>query len=307
MQLYRFEFAAMASRHELKLWAEHEPQVQEAAAAAIADVHRIERKYSRYRDDSVTSSINRAAGVAAVEIDAETRALLDYASACHALSQGAFDITSGVLRRAWDFRRDPPMLPDARTIEELLALIDWTAVVCESTRVYLPRAGMELDFGGIGKEYAADRAARICTDAGIVHGLVNLGGDVRVIGPQPDGTPWQIGIRHPRAEAVIASIPVREGALATSGDYQRFFEIDGARYCHVIDARTGWPVSAWQSVSVIAPLCTMAGSCATIAMLRARNAEAFLQEQGVDYLAIDREGVVHGTLARVPTEFKAST
>src|SRR5262249_40219096 len=123
------------------------------------------------------------------------------------------------------------------------------------------------------------------------HGLINLGGDVRAIGGQPDGSPWRVGIRDPRRnDRAIAMLEVGDGAIATSGDYERFFERDGRRYCHVIDARSGMPVAHWQSVSVIAPLCIVAGSYATIAMLLEARALPFLDEQRVDYLAIDAAG-----------------
>ena len=104
---------------------------------------------------------------------------------------------------------------------------------------------MEIDFGGIGKEYAADRVATICLEHGLRHGLVNLGGDIRAIGPQADGTPWRVGIRHPRVQdAAIAGFDLAAGALATSGDYERYFEIDGKRYCHILNPTTGMPVDA---------------------------------------------------------------
>jgi thiamine biosynthesis lipoprotein len=157
---------------------------------------------------------------------------------------------------------------------------------------------MEIDFGGIGKEYAADRMATICYDGGALHALANLGGDVRAAGPQQDGSPWRVGISHPRqADAVMATVEIHGGAVATSGDYQRFFDAGGRRYCHVIDARSGQPVSRWQSVSVIAPLCVLAGSCATIAMLFEGEAEAFLVHEGVEYLAVDSAGVMHKSAA----------
>jgi thiamine biosynthesis lipoprotein len=150
---------------------------------------------------------------------------------------------------------------------------------------------MEIDLGGIGKEYAADRAATICIERGVVHALVNLGGDVRAVGGQPDGSPWRIGIRDPRApERAIAGLDVVDGAVATSGDYERYFEVDGRRYCHILDPRSGMPVEHWRSVSAVAPLCVVAGSCATIAMLLEERALAFLDTQQVDYLAIDRDG-----------------
>lgn len=291
MPLFRFAFRAMAAEHELQVDAPSAAAAGRAAHAAIADVHRIEAKYSRYRDDSVTTAINRAAGAdAPVAIDAETAALLRYAAQCHAQSDGAFDLTSGVLRRAWDFRRKPPRLPEAREVESLLRLVGWQAVEWSDRAIRLPRAGMEIDFGGIGKEYAADRAATILAGHGVRHALVNLGGDIRAIGAQPGGAPWQIGVVHPRHPgAAIGSVAVVDAAVATSGDYERYFEIDGRRFCHILDARTGWPVDHWQSASVVAPVCTLAGTLATLAMLRP-DAEDFLRGQAVRFLLVDKEG-----------------
>jgi FAD:protein FMN transferase len=298
MPLFRFSFDAMASPNELQIWHDDERQARTLADTAIADVRRIEAKYSRYRDDSVTARINGAAGGAAVAIDAETYALLGYADRCHLLSAGRFDITSGVLRHAWDFRRSPPRLPDAAEVAAATALIDWPSFEWSRKSVRLPRRGMEIDFGGIGKEYAADRMAAICHEGGAPHALVNLGGDVRAAGPQQDGSPWRVGISHPRlADAAMATVEIVGGAVATSGDYQRFFDLGERRYCHIIDARSGQPVTRWQSISVVAPLCIVAGSCATIAMLLEDEAEDFLAREGVAYLAVDSAGVLRGPAA----------
>ena len=283
----------MAGEHEIQLAGADAGAARRAAEDAIADVMRIEAKYSRYRDDSVTSRINAAAGVAAVEVDEETHALLGYADQCHAQSDGLFDITSGVLRRAWNFRRDPPAVPSQAELAALLPLVAWHDVEWDERSVRLPRAGMEIDFGGIGKEYAADRAATILLDHGMRNGFVDLGGDIRAIGPQPDGTPWRAGVRHPRvAGAAIAAFDLSEGALATSGDYERYFYVDGKRYCHILDPRTGMPVTHWQSISVAAPLCVVAGSCATIAMLRGEGARPFLDAQGVAWLGVAADGTI---------------
>jgi thiamine biosynthesis lipoprotein len=288
---YRYRFRAMAALHELALGTNDAALADRAARAAIDDVLRIEAKYSRYRDDSVTSAINRAAGAAAVPIDAETAALLCYAERCHALSGGRFDLTSGVLRRAWDFRRTPPRVPTESEIAKVRALVGWEGVEWSERSVRLARSGMELDFGGIGKEYAADRAATICGDHGVRHVLVNLGGDVRALGSHPDGTPWRVGIQHPRTPAAtIGTVEVTDGAVATSGDYERYFELDGRRYCHVLDARTGVPVGAWQSVTVLAPLAIVAGSYATIALLLEGEAAAFLAHERVPHLMVAADG-----------------
>jgi len=277
--------------HELQIGGTDRRAADRAAALAIAEVKRIEAKYSRYRHDSVTTAINRAAGVTPVAVDAETAALLRYADRCHALSDGLFDITSGVLRRAWDFKRSPPRIPSADALAALRALIGWKRVDWSDERVWLPDAGMELDFGGIGKEYAADRAAAILRDAGIAHALVNLGGDVRAIGPRGDGMPWRVAIRDPRdTGAVVGTMLVDDEAVATSGDYERYVEVDGRRYCHILDPRSGMPVAHWQSASVVAPLAILAGSYATIAMLAGDRAPGFLDGQRVRYLLIDQDG-----------------
>lgn len=153
---------------------------------------------------------------------------------------------------------------------------------------------MEIDFGGIGKEYAADRAALILRAEGIASGLVNLGGDICILGPHPDGSPWAVHIIHPRQPGtILTTINLAGGALTTSGDYQRYFEFGGKRYCHILDARTGWPVTHWQSASVIAPQCIAAGNASTIAMLLGSEAIPFLEERGVGFLLVDQQGKLH--------------
>jgi thiamine biosynthesis lipoprotein len=290
----------MASRCEVRVFAPDGATARRWSDAAIDEVRRIEAKYSRYRDDSVTSAINRSAGGAAVVVDDETAALLTFASELHAASDGAFDLTSGVLRRAWDFKA--ARLPEPGEVAALLPLVGWPQVEWDGRALRLPREGMEIDFGGIGKEYAADRAGACLEQLGARHGLVNLGGDVRILGPQPDGGAWTVGVQDPRGEAgvAVAALPVPAGAMATSGDYERFFECDGRRYCHLLDPRSGWPVHHWRSVSVVAPLCVLAGACATIAMLKPVDAGvAFLREQGLRYLAIDADGNRHTDRIRV--------
>jgi thiamine biosynthesis lipoprotein len=281
----------MGSRCEIVLAAADVVTAHAAAAPAIAEVQRIEHKYSRYRDDSVLSRINAAAGRHPVSCDQETAALLAYADTLYSASQGRFDITSGVLRKAWDFRLG--RAPQPGVLEDLLPLVGWRVVEYDHDSVFLPLPGMELDFGGFGKEYAVDRATEVLAAQGVVHGYVNLGGDMRFLGPRPDGTSWDIGIQDPRdMTAIIASVPFSRGALTTSGDYERFIEIDGQRYCHVLDPRSGMPVSHWRSVSVVAPLAITAGSCTTTAMLLEQEGLAFLDACGMSYLAVDHTGQI---------------
>lgn len=292
MPIFSVEFTAMASRCEIRLAAADEAAARALAQPAIDEVRRIEAKYSRYRDDSVVSRINAAAGRDWVDCDDETLELLRYADSLFAQSRGLFDITSGILRRAWDFRE--PRLPDAERLRALCALIGWQRVRRDRARLMLPDEGMEIDFGGFGKEYAADRAAVTLRAADVRHALVNLGGDVSLAGPRPDGCAWSIGVRDPREPArTFAALPLVAGGLATSGDYERYFELDGRRYCHVLDPRTGWPVSHWRSVSVAAPSCIVAGSLATMTMLMQADGLPMLHESGLPFLAIDGEGRVH--------------
>lgn len=292
-----FEFFALGSDCALQLFAENERQAQEAAMASIREIGRIEARYSRYLEDSELSRINAIAkSGGTIEIDAETAGLLDYAFACYRKSDGLFDISSGPLRKAWDFSSG--CLPSHKAIESVLPRIGLDKVVWDPPHLTFDRADMELDFGGIGKEYAADRAAGICKALGVQYGLVDLGGDIRLIGPRPDGRPWRVGIRHPRRPSTsIAAIELAAGALATSGDYERFLEVGGQRYCHIFNPRTGWPVQGLSSVSVMSEDCLVAGSVATIAMLKGHHGGVWLRDLGVRHLVVDIDGVITGTEA----------
>ena len=189
-------------------------------------------------------------------------------------------------------------MPQQSELDACLEKTGWDKVQYSGTQVYLPQEGMELDFGGVVKEYAADAAATIAGKAGIRHGLVNLGGDIRIVGPQPDGRAWTVGIVHPlKKDSAIATVPLMEGALTTSGGYERFVEIDGKRYSHLINPRTGWPVEGLLSVSVTARQAVVAGSIASIALLQKPDAGLrWLERCGVPYLAVDTQLKCHGHL-----------
>ncbi len=286
----RVHFNAMACGCEIVASLPTHAASKSAVDAAIAEVRRIESKFSRYRDDSIVSIINAAAGKAAVACDDETWELLELADRFYCDSDGLFDITAGVLRRAWDFKQ--ACLPEPVHLATLLACVGWPRVERHAQFVRL-QAGMEMDFGGFGKEYAVDRAAMLLESLGVDHGYVNLGGDVRVIGPKPDGQPWTFGIRDPRNPgALVATIPLSRGGLATSGDYERYFELDGVRYCHILDARSGWPVNHSRSVSVIAATAVMAGQVSTIAMLKQAQGLEYLKSTGLRYFSIDQHGTI---------------
>lgn len=296
LNYYRFPFKAMGSPCEIQLFAQYELLAKQIAQMAIADVQRLEAKYSRYRADSLLSRINRVAQLGgSIEVDEETASLLNYADTCHQQSDGLFDISSGLLRKIWRF--DQPQVPSQSQIDTLLHHIGWHKVRWEPPSLTFSQSGMELDLGGIVKEYAADRAAEVCRMAGAQHGVINLGGDIKIIGPRADGRPWHIGIHHPRqANRLLQTVSLNNGALATSGDYERCFIVDGVRYTHIINPKTGWPVKHLTSVSVVSDFCVIAGSTSTIAMLKETTGPAWLETLGLPYLWLDVQNKRGGSL-----------
>lgn len=294
-----FSFRALGCPNEIQLGRMPRAAAETLFSALRAEVERIERKYSRYLPSSVTTAINSAAGVAPTALDAETAGLLRIAAACYEQSGGMFDLTSGVLRRAWDFKLG--RCPEEKEVRALLPLIGWDKMQWNDQSVFLPLPGMEIDFGALGKEYLVDRLTGLCVDAGAESALINLGGDVRVCGSQPDGSPWQIGISHPRrVKSVLCSVGVRNGSVATSGDYERYMIVDGIRYSHLLSPETGYPVSGFQSVTVLGESCLLSGALATMAMLLGeRRGRELLKRSAVPYILVDSSGKVTSRPANV--------
>jgi len=275
-----YVFQAMATPCEVRLETDDAVMAERVFQAVETETRRIEQKYSRYRPDSVVSRINAAAG-SPVEVDTETAMLLDFSAQCHALSRGLFDITSGVLRRIWTFDGSDH-LPDHSQIAALTRLIGWPKVTWARPFITL-RPGMEIDFGGVAKEYAVDRALAIASGMTKTPLLVNFGGDLCVSGPRGDGSRWKIAIEAvDRSGAMEGLLELSHGALATSGDARRFLLKDGIRYGHILNPKTGWPIErAPRSVTVAAATCLEAGMTSTIAILQGRHAERFLKREGV--------------------------
>ena len=279
----RAAFDAMASPCEILVEGADSAEAHRLGRLAADEAWRIEAKFSRYRPGNVIDRINRAAGQP-VEVDAETAHLIDFAATLHALSEQRFDITSGVLRRVWRFDGSDNV-PPQEAVAAVLSDVGWHRVRWQSP-VLVMAAGMEIDLGGIGKEYAVDKAAGLLREATGASCLVNFGGDLAVT-RAPTGFPhWSVGIESTRTRQPVPSslLQLTVGALATSGDARRYLEKDGKRYGHILDPRTGWPVpDAPRSVTVAADTCTQAGMLSTLAMLRGRGAEAFLDAQGVHF------------------------
>ena len=277
---YRFSFHAMATPCELLLETDDERLARQAGAVAEAEARRIEAKFSRYRADSVVGKINAGAYLGIV-LDAETMGLITCAAGAHEASEGLFDITSGVLRRAWRFDGSD-RLPHPDKVRALLPLVGWRKVSWRPPELMMP-PGMELDLGGLAKEYAVDRALGAVMEITRLPALVNFGGDLRVSGPRADGAPWHVAIESVEAEGrMTGMLELRQGALATSGDARRFLLRDGIRYGHILNPHTGWPVrDAPRSVTVAAATCVEAGLSATLAMLKGAGAEDFLKQEKI--------------------------
>lgn len=274
-------FTAMASPCEVLVDTDDDALVAALTAVARDEALRIEQKYSRYRDDNLLHALKNAEE-RPIEVDAETASLLDYAAVCHDESGGRFDVTSGVLRKAWTFDGSE-QTPDPALIRSLLAHVGWRRVRWDGHAVALP-AGMELDLGAIGKEYAVDRAAALVAAQTDKAFLVNFGGDLYASGPRREGLPWVVGIDDPdhTGEAVAWRVEFARGGLATSGDARRHARVAGRRLGHVLDPMTGWPVEgAPRAVTVLADTCLEAGTLATLALLRGPGARAWLAAQEV--------------------------
>ena len=271
----------MASPCEVLLEALSQAKATAVAEAVAAEAWRIEDKFSRYEDGNIVHRINNAGGKP-VEVDDETARLLDFAATLYGLSDGRFDITSGVLREAWLFDGSD-RIPDPETVTRVLERVGWHRVDWHAP-VLILQQGMEIDLGGIGKEYAVDRCIGIVASQTDVPGLVNFGGDLAVTGPPASRSAWKVGIEGPRADSPDNILDLRHGALATSGDARRFLLRDGIRYSHILDPGTGWPIAdAPNSMTVVADTCTQAGMLSTLAMLQGAGAEAFLEQQGVRF------------------------
>ena len=291
----QFSFKAMGSFCEIQLFDESRINAKSIVKQLAGEVTRLEKKYSRFRDDSFLTKINSSAGnKLGLAIDKETQSLFDHALNCFEQSDGLFDITAGALNKIWDFKK--ALIPSQTQIDSVRACVGLNKISFKNSHIHLPLK-MQIDFGGIVKEYAADSAARLARSLGAKHGLINLGGDFSVIGPQPGNKPWSVGISNPTSAGdVMAKINLSDGGLASSGNYERFFMHEGKRYSHILNPLTGWPSNGLRAASISAHLCSVAGSVATIAMLKDElEAKTWLENSELPYVCMDSEGMIESS------------
>lgn len=282
---FQGRFNAMGSPCEVLVASTDEALARSLLQIVADEARRIENKFSRYLPDNIVARINNSNGLF-VSVDDETANLLDFAARLHELSAGRFDITSGVLRKAWTFDGSH-RVPSADHVRAILQSVGWHRVSWVRPQIRL-RSGMQIDLGGIGKEYAVDKAAGLLSRESSTPCLVNFGGDLVATGEQRHPGGWQVGIEAPdHHNTAQRLIRLSSGALATSGDSRRCLVKDGVRYSHILDPLTGWPIKgAPRSITVAAETCTQAGMLATFAMLNGENAEEFLESQNLRFWSL---------------------
>jgi FAD:protein FMN transferase len=269
--LHRKVLKLMGNRFEITVVADDEKWATERIGEAIAEISRIERLLTTFDESSQTNLINRYAGIKPVKVDKEVFDIIQRSKRISSVTQGAFDISYGsVDKKLWNFDKNMTSLPDAATAKKLVRLINYQNILLDEDKctVFLKEDGMRIGFGGIGKGYAAERAKLILKQKGVESGIVNAAGDLTAWGHQPNGKEWTIGIADPDAtHHPFSYLSITNMAVATSGNYEKFVVIDGKKYSHTIDPKTGLPVIGIKSVTIISPNAEIADAMATPVMI----------------------------------------
>lgn len=289
----------MGNSFQISAVAEDESWANERIEAATDEIRRIEKLLTTYSDDSETALINKNAGMVPVAVSQETFNIIERSIRISAITQGAFDITYGsVDKRLWNFDMNMKSLPDKATAKKMVRLINYRNIILDKEKitVFLKEKGVRIGFGGIGKGYAAERAKQVMKEMGAESGIVNASGDLTAWGYQPDGKPWTIGIANPNAKQQIFSyMNITNMAIATSGNYEKYIMINGEKYSHTIDPRTGLPVKGIKSVTIISANAELADAMATPVMIMGIHAGLDLinQMNGIEAIIIDDDDKIY--------------
>lgn len=299
MRVFKHTLLLMGSRFEVVVVDRNDLAAQRHIQAAIAEIKRIEQLISSWDKNSQTSAINRQAGIKPVMVDTELIQLIERSNRVSKLTQGAFDISFGSIDKSiWHFDGSLKKLPDAATAKKAVRLIDFRNIVIDkvNSTVWLKNKGMRIGFGAIGKGYAAEKAKALLQKRGVKNGIINAGGDLAAWGNQPNGKPWTIGIANPNFKnQAFARLAVKNQAVVTSGNYEKFVIIDGKKYTHIIDPRTGYPVTGLKSVTIICPNAELADALATSVFVLGKEVGLDLVNQlnGVEAILVDDAQKVH--------------
>jgi len=297
--LHKKVLRLMGNRFEISVLSDNEQWAAKCIAAAITEISRIEKLLTTYNEDSQTNRINNNAGIAPVKVDKEVFDLIERSLKISSLTQGAFDISYGSIdKRLWNFDKEMTSLPDEKTAKQLVRLINYKNILLDKDNctVFLKEKGMRIGFGGIGKGYAAEKAKHLLKEIGVQSGIVNAAGDLTTWGLQANGKPWTIGIANPESKQhSFSSLNITNMAVATSGNYEKFVVINGKKYSHTIDPKTGLPVSGIKSVTIINPNAEIADAMATPVMIMGIKVglDMVNQIKGLACLIIDDQNKIY--------------
>lgn len=292
--IYSRKLKLMGVSFEVAAVAEDSLKASKAVDAAIKEVIRIERLISSWDAQSQTSAINQMAGIQPVKVSLELFALIRRSLKISQLTHGAFDISFASLDKIWHFDGSMITLPTEEAIANSVAKVGYHNIILneQDTTIFLKLPGMKIGFGAIGKGYAANQAKKVMVHLGIADGLVDAGGDLLCWGYQENGNPWQVGIADPNDKNKIFSwLPVQDMAVVTSGDYEKFAMIDGKRFAHIIDPRTGYPVQGIKSVTIVCPDAELADGLATSVFVMGEKEGLHLinQLKGIECLIVNSQ------------------
>lgn len=298
-KIFKVAALLMGNQFEISAVSDNEENANKCINAGIEEIKRIEKLLTTFHDSSETNSINRNAGIEAVKVSEEIFNLIERSIRISSITQGAFDITYGSIDKSlWNFDTQMKSLPDKQTAREMVRLINYRNIVLdrENSTVFLKEKGMRIGFGGIGKGYAAEMAKCKMQQLGITNGIVNASGDLTTWGLQPNGDEWTVGIANPNISGEVFSFLKISGlAVATSGNYEKFIMIDGKKYSHTIDPRTGLPVTGIKSVTIITKNAEIADAMATPVTIMGVKAGLHMinQMKDVDVIIIDDHDKIH--------------
>jgi len=291
----------MGNRFEITVVGDDRLWADKRIDDAVEEIKRIEKLFTTFDESSQTNLINRNAGIAPVKVDREVYGLIERSKKISTLTQGAFDITYGSIdKRLWNFDKTMTSLPDAQTAKKLVRLINYRNVILDEKNcsVFLKEKGMRIGFGGIGKGYAAEKAKSLLQQKGVKSGIINAAGDLTAWGHQPNGKPWTIGIADPDTKRQAFSfLEITNTSIATSGNYEKFVLIDGKKYSHTIDPKTGLPVRGIKSVTIICPNAEIADAMATPVMIMGikTGLDMLNQIKGIAGIVIDDNDKIYTT------------
>ena len=287
----------MGTRFEITLVSTQEVANQYLNAAQ-GEIERIERLISSWDANSQTAEINRQSGIKPVKVAKELYELIARSIEISKITQGAFDISYAALDPVWFFDGRMKAVPSESERLKSVQNIGFKDLVLNAKEqtVYLPKKGMKIGFGAIGKGYAADATKKLMKSLGVSSGIINASGDLTSWGKKPDGTDWQVGISNPENPAKVFSwFPVRDAAVATSGNYEKYVTLEGKQYSHIMDPRTGMPVSGIKSVTVFAPKAELADAFATAVFIMGIDTgiDTISQLPGMSCIIVDAENNIH--------------